>query len=213
LDFLCGDDNGRPSDRGTSAVQHGNKHQIIILLPRNLGLPIRFEEHRPTWAASKEPAKEANNQSTREEASRVCFDPGDRRTPLVCLHKGINMGWIEDNELPPELQKLVDRFGQAQTFEVPMALAHSVCPDGANNISGSLCAWQDCDRVFDGRMLPEDWATLTTYRSKRPIRNFRDISAEGLLCDAVLCPEHTKQLNDQLKDIGRALSELPARSA
>jgi hypothetical protein len=43
----------------------------------------------------------------------------------------INMGWIEDNELRPEVQKLVDRFGQAQTFEIPMALAHSVCPDGA----------------------------------------------------------------------------------
>jgi hypothetical protein len=28
------------------------------------------------------------------------------------------MGWIEDNELRPEVQKLVDRFGQAQTFEI-----------------------------------------------------------------------------------------------
>jgi hypothetical protein len=66
------------------------------------------------------------------------------------------MGWIEDNELRPEVQKLVDRFGQAQTFEILMALAHSVCPDGAKKISGSVCAWQGCDRAFDGRTLPED---------------------------------------------------------
>jgi len=52
------------------------------------------------------------------------------------------MGWIEDNELRPEVQKLVDRFGQAQTFDILMALAHSVCPGGANKISGSLCAWK-----------------------------------------------------------------------
>jgi hypothetical protein len=123
------------------------------------------------------------------------------------------VGWIEDNELRPELQKLVDRFGQAQTFEILMALAHTVCPDGGNKISGSLCAWEGCDRVFDGRTLPEDWAILTLYRSKRPILNFLDIRAEGLLRDAVLCPEHTKQLDDQLKDIGQALSELAAGSA
>jgi hypothetical protein len=123
------------------------------------------------------------------------------------------MGWIEDNELRPEVQKLVDRFGQAQTFEILMALAHSVCPDGAKKISGSVCAWEGCDRVFDGRILPEDWAILTLYRSKRPILNFLGVPAEGLLCDAVLCPEHTKQLHDQLKDIDGALSELLAGSA
>ena len=88
------------------------------------------------------------------------------------------MGWIEDNELRPEVQKLVDRFGQAQTFEILMVLAHSVCPDGANKISGSVCAWEGCDRVFDGRTLPEDWAILTLYRSKRPILNFLDIRAK-----------------------------------
>ena len=42
------------------------------------------------------------------------------------------MGWFEDNELRPDVQNLVDRFGQAQTFEILMALAHSVCPDGGN---------------------------------------------------------------------------------
>jgi hypothetical protein len=117
------------------------------------------------------------------------------------------MGWIEDNELRPEVQKLVDRFGQAQTFEILMALAHSVCPDGANKISGSLCAWEGCERVFDRRTLPEDWALLTLYQSKRPIRNFLDLPKEALLRDAFLCPDHTKQLDDQLKDIGRALSD------
>ena len=123
------------------------------------------------------------------------------------------MGWIEDNELRPEVQKLVDRFGQAQTFEILMALAHSVCPDGANKISGSLCAWEGCDQVFDSRTLPEGWAILTLYQSKRPILNFLDIRAKVLLRDAVLCPEHTKQLDDQLKDIGQAVSELAAKSA
>jgi hypothetical protein len=111
------------------------------------------------------------------------------------------------------VQNLVDRFGQGRTFEILMALAHSVCPDGANKISGSVCAWEGCDRVFDGRTLPEDWAILTLYRSKRPILNFLDIRAKVLLRDAVLCPEHTKQLDDQLKDISQALSELAAGSA
>jgi hypothetical protein len=123
------------------------------------------------------------------------------------------MGWIEDNELRPEVQKLVDRFGQAQTFEILMALAHAVCPDGANRISGSQCAWEGCERVFDGRALPEDWAILTLYRPKPPIGNFLDIQVEGLLRDAVLCPEHRKRLDDQLKDIGQAVSELAAGSA
>jgi hypothetical protein len=37
--------------RGFNAVQHPNKrHQIIFLLPRNLEQPIRFKEHRLTWA-------------------------------------------------------------------------------------------------------------------------------------------------------------------
>jgi hypothetical protein len=34
------------------------------------------------------------------------------------------------DELRPHVQRLVDRFGQAQAFEITIKVAHAVCPDG-----------------------------------------------------------------------------------
>ena len=34
------------------------------------------------------------------------------------------------NEIRPHAQKLVDRFGQAQAFEILTAVARATCPDG-----------------------------------------------------------------------------------
>jgi integrase len=47
--------------------------------------------------------------------------------------------------------------------------------------------------------------------TRRPKINFRDIAPADFVRDAVLCPEHTRLLDSQLKDLGRALiSEPPA---
>jgi hypothetical protein len=38
------------------------------------------------------------------------------------------------NELRPHIQKLVDRFGQAQAFGIAMDVVATVCPDGMSMV-------------------------------------------------------------------------------
>jgi hypothetical protein len=38
------------------------------------------------------------------------------------------------DELRPHAQKLVDRFGQEQAFEILLAMAETVCPDGRDKV-------------------------------------------------------------------------------
>jgi hypothetical protein len=43
------------------------------------------------------------------------------------------------NELRPTIQKLVDRFGQAQTYEIMLAVARDVCRDGMSKAPQFWC--------------------------------------------------------------------------
>jgi len=80
-------------------------------------------------------------------------------------------------------------------------------------IAGHLCAWDGCERTFQGEM-PRGWSFMLLYWSKWPSLEFWDIPPNDGLRDAVLCPEHTKQLDGNLlKDIGQDLMRPPIGSA
>jgi hypothetical protein len=73
-----------------------------------------------------------------------------------------------------------------------------------SKLRGSMCAWAGCTASYlraDG--MPKGWTFLQMYWSPEPVPNFLDVSAKDQLRDAVLCPEHTRVLDRQLKDIGR----------
>ncbi len=79
------------------------------------------------------------------------------------------------------------------------------------------CIWEGCDRSTpDAEMRPPDWHNLIVYWSPfpDPKKTMGDIVA-GPSCyrDAILCPEHAKELDGFLKDIGQALRGEPAGSA
>ena len=80
-------------------------------------------------------------------------------------------------------------------------------------LRGGLCAWEGCQAAFASDDLPEGWTWLNLYRSKRPQPYLLDIPAKDWLRDTTLCPEHTLQLDGQLKDIGRVVSGPSAGSA
>jgi hypothetical protein len=67
------------------------------------------------------------------------------------------------------------------------------------DIIGCRCAWERCAARFSGNM-PRGWIYLLTYWSKHPESNFLQIPPEHIVRDAVLCPEHARALESQLKD-------------
>ena len=82
---------------------------------------------------------------------------------------------------------------------------------------GSMCAWAECDRhISSTEMQPPDWHNLIVYWSPfpDPKKTMGEIAA-GPSCyrDAILCPEHAKELDGLLKNIGQALRGEPAGSA
>jgi hypothetical protein len=79
-------------------------------------------------------------------------------------------------------------------------------------LTGRICAWRDCEARFAGDM-PAGWTNLILYWAPRPILNAADIPARDWLRDAVLCPEHTRLLDSQLKELGREVSGPVAGSA
>jgi hypothetical protein len=70
------------------------------------------------------------------------------------------------------------------------------------DISGFMCAWDGCAATFTGDM-PRGWIYLLTYWSPRPELTFWTIPSHDILRDAVLCPEHTRAPESQLKDLFR----------
>jgi hypothetical protein len=48
--------------------------------------------------------------------------------------------------------------------------------------------------------MPRGWLNLLAYWSKRPEPNFLQIPPRNVLRDGVLCPEHSRSLESQLKD-------------
>ncbi len=73
------------------------------------------------------------------------------------------------------------------------------------DMPGSICAWAGCDATFKGPM-PEDWRWLLVYWRSRPAITTKLVKiANSRHCDrdAVLCPEHARELESQLKDLVR----------
>jgi hypothetical protein len=75
------------------------------------------------------------------------------------------------------------------------------------DITGCICAWDGCAATFDGDM-PKGWINLFAYWSPRAELAFWTIAPQHVLRDAVLCPEHTRALECQLKELSR-LGSMP----
>ena len=80
------------------------------------------------------------------------------------------------------------------------------------DISGSLCAWDRCEATYSGDM-PNGWIYLMTYWSKQPEQTFLKIPPQDVSRDGVLCPEHARALESQLKERSRLGSMPPVGAA
>lgn len=67
---------------------------------------------------------------------------------------------------------------------------------------GGMCAWEDCDETYDGNM-PNGWRRLLVFWSQGIILDVREIPQDTWDRDGVLCPEHARELESQLKDLAR----------
>ncbi len=71
------------------------------------------------------------------------------------------------------------------------------------------CVWEGCDQSIPmAEMRPPDWHNLLVYWSPYPDpkKTLAEVcSGPSCYRDAVLCPEHSKELDGLLKDIGQAL--------
>jgi hypothetical protein len=76
------------------------------------------------------------------------------------------------------------------------------------DINGYMCAWDGCAATFRGDMAG-GWINLFAYWSPRAELTFWTIPPQHISRDAVLCPEHARALEAQLKDISR-LGSMPA---
>ena len=102
-----------------------------------------------------------------------------------------------------------ERRKAAKTFELKMI--------PANELAGVVCAWRDCEATCkpskDGD-LPRGWSALLLTRGYRHYDYILSIPPSYCLRDAVLCPEHTRQLDSELlEDLGRELLGPPAGAA
>jgi hypothetical protein len=71
-----------------------------------------------------------------------------------------------------------------------------------SEIKGRMCAWDGCDEVISGD-LPKGWVNLLVYWSPQPKEKFLSIPAKNVYRDAVLCPAHADNFEQQLKFIPR----------
>jgi hypothetical protein len=70
----------------------------------------------------------------------------------------------------------------------------------------SVCAWDGCDEIANheqGRVyLPKGWTALLVFWSENAPRDILlDIPDSGVRRDTVLCPRHTKMLDQHLKPL------------
>ena len=79
---------------------------------------------------------------------------------------------------------------------------------------GSMCAWDGCSATFEG-LMPPDWRHLLVYWSPRPSDSTLVQVSNSGFCDrdAVLCPEHWRELDGRLKDLARWMGEPTAGEA
>jgi hypothetical protein len=74
---------------------------------------------------------------------------------------------------------------------------------------GSICAWDGCDATCthnENEYLPKGWTVLLMFWSGKPVVNiWDDVPPSDMLRDAVLCPEHTRALDGQLKPLASRL--------
>jgi hypothetical protein len=56
--------------------------------------------------------------------------------------------------------------------------------------------------------MPKGWVSLLAFWSEQPVFDLRHVRDDDWVRDAVLCPQHVKALEEQLKDMGRAGSTL-----
>jgi hypothetical protein len=78
---------------------------------------------------------------------------------------------------------------------------------------GRACAWQGCTNACKGD-LPGDWVNVLVWWSPRPEdRNILEIASTPFCTrDAVLCPEHARQLEGLLGGVDTRLDD-PAGTA
>jgi hypothetical protein len=80
------------------------------------------------------------------------------------------------------------------------------------DITGCVCAWDGCT-PRSGGVMPKGWINLLAYWSKRPELNFLQIPSQNVVRDGVLCPEHARALESQLRDFCRVGSMPPMGAA
>lgn len=82
----------------------------------------------------------------------------------------------------------------------------TITPDIARKMleAGMMCAWDGCEAVYEGDQ-PPGWCNLLTYNTPQPVLDFREIPSGAMMRDAVLCPDHVRALEENLKDLGSAL--------
>jgi hypothetical protein len=84
-----------------------------------------------------------------------------------------------------------------------------------SELTGRLCAWAECGARFEGEM-PTDWRWLIMYWL--PTADIRQLTknleaGRDIDRDACLCPEHARELDNQLKSLMREVTEPAAGSA
>ena len=71
--------------------------------------------------------------------------------------------------------------------------------------AGSLCAWRECGAHFKGEM-PAGWNYLLVYwhPEPQPFTTLAEVATSNFCSrDAVLCVEHSRELESNLVDIAR----------
>lgn len=89
------------------------------------------------------------------------------------------------------------------------------------DIKTSICAWDGCDASCPFNDMPKGWTYLVTYWASQPMVDVSSgpqndtlrVPLRDILRDGVLCPEHTRALEDQLKNLGRELHQTPMGEA
>lgn len=105
----------------------------------------------------------------------------------------------------------MNRHERRKSAKVMQMERREFSPDEIANM-GSMCAWDGCGEHFQGRM-PDGWRSLLLFWSAQPVDRIAEIRPETFDRDAVLCPAHARELDGQLKDLGRKLMGEVAGSA